>query len=133
METLEQMNVKVYALRKEKADIAAEISEIQRKRTEKNADTQALDAEKIELVADSADIDRDLSIIGAKIKYLVAPMQERDKRADAIRLIVAALVTSGKPLLNPSKLIELAAQIEDSIQASLPNPVLPDIENYDED
>ena len=133
MNTLEELNVKILNLRKEKADITAEITETQRKRSEKGANTFALDQEKAELIADAGDVDREITIATAQVKCLLQCIAERDAKVDAIRMLVVALVNSGKPVLNPDKLIEFAVRIEDSIQASIPQPVLPDIENYDED
>ena len=131
MNILNELNAKAYELRKEKADITAEISEIQCRRSAKGANTAALDQEKAELIADAADVDRELTVLSAQIKYLAAPTQERDKRVDAIRLLVAALLTSNKPLTSYAKVVNTAIDLEDQIQSRIPQPVMPTIELED--
>jgi len=129
MNTLEELNVKILGLRKEKADITAEITETQRKRSEKGANTFALDQEKAELIADAGDVDREITIATAQVKCLLQCIAERNTKVDAIRMLVAASLSSGS---TPDIALRRAAQVEEKIQALVPLPVLPDIENYDE-
>lgn len=131
MKLLNDLNIKILSLKKEKADISSEIAEVQRKRSEKGANSSELDAERVELIADAADVDREISIANAQIKYLIAPMQEREKRTDSIRILVSALLQNKKPNSDIDDLIRTAITIEDRIQSAVPFPILPDQKDLD--
>ena len=120
--TIDQLREKSLDLKIEKAELLAKTGRVneQLARFLQPQELQAARAEKAELAADIADVDVDLSKVNAAIERLSYSERCRDHRMNNIRLLTAALLKAGasfETCVNDACKIESLIQATEPIPA----------------
>ncbi len=134
MTTVQKLRDRVIALKIEKADNAADLSEINGRLKGRLAPAELRRARSLrdQLAADQADIDGELSQLNARILAAVDLERARDLKLHGIRTIAAAIAASRPDVPMPIVVLQ-ALTLEDELQRAVPPVEIPDLPDAEEE
>ena len=141
MTTIQKLRNRLTALKIEKADIVAELQELNPEITRlansgnSKARLAELSRKRGELASDQTSVDAEILQVNARLMGAEIQERHRDQHVAGVRAFACAIISRGNQLPPSSEVISLAIDLEAALQEAIPaveNPDLPRDEEEDQ-
>ncbi len=140
MTTIQKLRLRLTDLKIEKADIVAELQELNPEitRLSNSGNSKGRLAEmsrkRAELAADQTSVDSEISQVNARLMAADVLERDRDRHVAGVRAFACAIISRGTPLPPSGEIIKLAIDLEAALQDAVPAVEIPDLpEDEDEE